>query len=136
MTTWATANEVLTSWIGDDFPDDDSLVETWISKAERLVRFKIPGLQARIDAGTEPDLLDNTIDVVSAMVQRVFRNPEGIRQDSTTTGPFTESRTYGGTTPGVLALTDDEVALLSAGTSGGQRAFTVSMIPAGSAFGF
>lgn len=136
MTAWTTAYEISGSWIGEGEPSDDALIETWIGKAERLVRFKVPGIQGRIDGSAEPDLLANVIDVVSAMVQRVFRNPEGIRQANTTTGPFTESRTYGGDTPGTLAMTEIELSLLTAGVSGGQKAFSVSMIPATSPFAY
>lgn len=129
---WTNANDVLDAWIGDDAPSDPILIGTWIGKAERLIRFHIPAIQARIDANLEPDLLPNVIDVVAAMVGRVFRNPEGIRQANITTGPFTESRTYGGDTPGTLALTAAELALLTGPSTSG--AFTIDMIPATSPF--
>jgi len=128
---WTIAENVLDAWIGDDGPADTFLIDTWIGKAERLIRFKIPGIQARLDAG-EVDLLENVVDVTAAMVIRKFRNPEGIRQSNTTTGPFTESRTYGGNDPGELVLQDDEVSRLAGATGG--HAFSVSMIPSTSPF--
>ena len=130
--TWTTPADVLASWIGDDEPTDTALIDTWIGKAERLIRFSVPGIQARIDA-LEPDLLENVIDVTTSMVIRKFRNPEGIRQVSTGDGPFSQSRTYGGDEPGELVLLDTELARLSGG-SAGSRAFTIDMIPSTSPF--
>ena len=130
--SWTTPADVLASWIGDDEPTDAALIDTWIGKAERLIRFSVPGIQARIDA-LEPDLLENVIDVTTSMVIRKFRNPEGIRQVSTGDGPFSQSRTYGGDEPGELVLLDTELARLSDG-SAGSRAFTIDMIPSTSPF--
>lgn len=127
---WTFDNDVISAWIGSDAPDDLALVTTWIAKAERLIRSAVPGIQARIDSGTEPDLLANTSDVVIEMVTRKFRNPEGLRTVQESTGPFSGSRTYGGSEPGSLYLTDEELRKLSIAAPGGQRAFSVSMIPA------
>lgn len=132
---WTTATEVVAAWIGGDAPTDTALVGVWVEKAERLLRNKVPDLQVRIDAGTatEPDLLGNVQDVVTAMVQRVFRNPEGVRQRQEGTGPFTGSVTYGGDQPGALWVTDAELALISvAGTNRG--AFTIDTLPVTSPF--
>lgn len=137
MASWASPGDVTDAWIGEGVPDDDNQVLTWISKAEREVRFRVPDVQARIDAEAEllppvTDLLEAAKDVVVAMVTRVFRNPEGIRQANTTTGPITDSKTYGGDIPGGLALSDDELAKLRGVRERG--AFTVSMIPVTSPF--
>ena len=131
--SWTTPQDVLDGWIGDDPPSDTGKVQIWIDRSERLIRNAIPGIQARINL-PEPDLLENIISVVSSMVERKFRNPEGTRQVSSTTGPFSEQRTYGGSEPGGLELLDSEVALLSGTVSSGQRAFTVDMIPVTSPF--
>lgn len=132
---WTTADEVLAAWIGSDAPTDATLVGVWIEKAERLLRSKAPDLLARMDAGStvEPDLLGNVQDVVTAMVQRVFRNPEGVRQRQEGAGPFQGSVTYGGDQPGALWVTDEELATLAVGGSR-SGAFTVDMIPATSPF--
>jgi len=95
-----------------------------------LLRSRVAGLSLRIDADpiTEPDLLDNVKDVVTSMVQRVFRNPEGVRTRQETTGPFSGSVTLGGDQPGELWITDDELSrLVLAGSSPG--AFTIDTIP-------
>jgi len=139
---WTTADDVINAWIGDDAPSDTDQIDLWIGKAEREIRSRIPDLQARIDAQAEllppsTALLDDAIDVVVAMVTRVFRNPEGIRSRNTgvTTGPFSESGTvtYGGNTPGELALLDSELAKLL-GERGGAQAFTIDLTPTTSRF--
>lgn len=132
---WTSSAEVVAAWIGGDAPTDSALVGVWVEKAERLLRAKVPTLAARVGADplTEPDLLGNVKDVVSAMVQRVFRNPEGIRTRQESTGPFGGSVTYGGDQPGSLWVTDAELSLIS--PSGSNRgAFTVDTIPVTSPF--
>lgn len=132
--TWTTVTDVIGSWIGDDAPTDTAKVELWIGRAERVLRRKVHGLEARIDL-PELDLLETVQDVVSNMVQRVFRNPEGVRQRNETTGPFTGSVTFGGDQPGALWVTDDELAALTGAVSAGG-AFMVDTLPpdAGAAY--
>jgi hypothetical protein len=125
---WTTAADVIDAWIGDDAPTDSNKVGIWIAKAEREVRVQVPDITDRIAADSTGDLLANTMDVVISMVQRVFRNPEGVRQVSEGTGPFSGSKTYGGNHPGALYLTDEELQKISpAGSNTG--AFTVDTIP-------
>jgi hypothetical protein len=135
MANWTTADQVVADWIGDDAPTDVAKVDTWIGKAERLLRSKVPDLTGRVYDGlaTEPDLLGNVMDVVVSMVQRVFRNPEGVRTRQESTGPFGGSVTYGGDQPGALWVTDEELAMLSAAGSN-RGAFTVDTIPVTSPF--
>lgn len=129
---WTFHEDVTSAWIGQDKPDDLALITTWIGKAERLIRSEIPGIQARIDSALEPDLMSNAVDVVVEMVIRKFRNPEGLRQVQEASGPFSGSRTYGGTEPGSLYMTEDDLKkLLPAAAATGQKAFSVSMIPGG-----
>ena len=139
--SWATPADVTDAWIGDDVPDDAVKVQLWIDKAERELRRRVPDLMARIDAeaALEPpltDLVDTARDVVVAMVTRVFRNPTGTRQknSTTTTGPFSETvtETVGGSSPGTLEPTGDELAKLQGRRNTG--AYTVSMLPASSPF--
>mgnify|MGYP003497560052 CR=1 FL=1 len=127
---WTSAAEVIAAWIGDDAPTDSVKVDLWIGRAERMLRGRVPGLEPRMvaDPVTEPDLPENVKDVVISMVQRVFRNPEGVRTRQETTGPFSGSVTLGGDQPGELWITDDELARVSlAGTNRG--AFTIDTIP-------
>jgi len=130
MANWTTADEVVAAWIGDDAPTDSAKVDLWIGRAERLLRSRVPGLAPRIiaDPIVEPDLVDNVKDVVTSMVQRVFRNPEGVRTRQETTGPFSGSVTLGGDQPGELWITDDELSRLVLSGSG-RGAFSIDMIP-------
>lgn len=137
MATWAEATDVTGSWIGDDAPTDTTLVDTWIGKAEREIRRRVPDLQSRIDAEVAQipavtDLKDTAVDVVVAMVTRVFRNPEGVRQGTTTSGPFTDLTTYTAEAAAGLALTDAELAKLASTAATG--AFSIGMIPSTSPF--
>ena len=131
---WATSDDVIDSWIGDDAPDDPLLVEKWIARAERMIRREFPAIGARIVSGLEPDLADTVNDVVVAVVTRVFRNPSGHRSVSgqETTGQFSGSNTitYGGDNPGALELLDSERAALALpGEKRGRRAY--SFVPGG-----
>ena len=133
---WTTPDDVLGSWIGDDAPDDVDLVQRWIGRAERLIRREFPDLADRVASGLEPDLPDTIVDVVSAMVIRVFRNPSGHRSVSgqETTGQFSGSNTitFGGNNPGALELLDDERdALRPPDAPAVGRAFNVSTISEG-----
>lgn len=136
MASWTAPADVTAAWIGEGIPTDTSKIQKWIDKAEREIRFRVASIQARIDAEAaetpaRSDLLELAKDVTVAMVTRVFRNPDGIRQVNETTGPFTSSRTYGGDVPGGLGLTDDELAKLQ-GARGG--AFSIDLIPPSSPF--
>ena len=132
---WTTAADVTGAWIGADAPADTAKIDNWIGKAERLLRAKVPTLEARlgVDPVTEPDLLGNVVDVVVSMVQRVFRNPEGVRQRQEGAGPFSGSVTYGGDQPGAMWVTDAELAVLAV-TGSSSGAFTIDMIPSTSPF--
>lgn len=134
MANWTTAAEVVAAWIGPDAPTDLALVDRWVGKAERLIRATIPGIGVRVaaDPVVEPDLMDNVKDVVTAMVQRVFRNPEGVRTRQESTGPFSGSVTLGGDQPGELWITDDELKRI--GPAGSSGAVSIDMIPSTSPF--
>lgn len=127
MAVWATIDDVLGRWIGDDAPCDAASLEAWITDAETLILAEYPDIQDRIDDETLS--LDRVRLVVARMVTRVFRNPTGTRQHQETTGPFSGSITYGGDDPGGLWLTAEERALLGVLVgSGGQQAFTISTL--------
>lgn len=125
---WTSADDVLADWIGHDVPDNDETLRRWIERAERLLRREFPDLTFRVESDDEPDLMDTIRDVVSAMVTRVFRNPEGIRQRQETDGSFTGSITFGGDQPGMLTLLDAERdALRAPGEAKSGKAFSIQV---------
>ena len=133
--SWTTPDDVIASWIGDDVPTDADLIQRWIDRAERLLRREFPDLQDRIGSGDEPDLEATVVDVVAAMVTRVFRNPAGHRSVSgqETTGQFSGSNTitFGGENPGALALLDEERdALRPPDAPRGGQAFSIGVLSA------
>lgn len=133
--SWTTPDDVIASWIGDDVPTDTDLIQRWVDRAERLLRREFPDLQDRIDSGDEPDLEATVVDVVAAMVTRVFRNPAGHRSVSgqETTGQFSGSNTitFGGENPGALGLLDEERdALRPPDAPRGGQAFSIGVLPA------
>ena len=129
MMSWTPVDAVLDTWIGENRPTDRRLVERWIAQAERRLRAEFPDLRNRLSLGQEPDLLGTIQDVVSAMVTRVFRNPDGVRQRNETTGGFTGSVTFAGNTPGMLELTDAEKdSLKKPGVAKTGQAFSLDLI--------
>lgn len=138
---WATAQDVVDAWIGDDVPDDLIKLQLWVDKGEREIRRRVPDLQARIDAEADlvppsTELLEAAKDVVVAMVTRKFQNPTGTRQRNatTTTGPFSEtvSETMAGGIPGEFVPSDAELSKLTGLSESG--AFSVDLIPSSSPF--
>src|SRR5699024_1529699 len=129
---WAAPSDVIDSWIGDDEPTDESKIQLWIGRAERLIRSEMPDVSERVESGGEPDLADNLRDVIVSMVTRVFRDPSGYRSvtGTVTTGPHSdsESRTFGGDTPGTLELLDSERALLDGRKADSGKAFSIDLL--------
>lgn len=128
MGTWASYDDIVNRWVGDDLPDDIAVVNQLVLDAEDLIRYEFPDVQDRID---DEDLdVGRVKRVVANVVIRYLRNPQGYRSRQETTGPFGESFTVAGDRPGELWLTDADRALLS-GDSGGRRpkAFTIDPTP-------
>lgn len=123
---WTAPQDVKDRWLLGDFPVPDAQLAVLIADAEDTVGSEFSDVQVRIDAELLP--VGRVQKVVSRMVIRHIRNPEGIRQVSESAGPFAGSRTYGGAEPGAMYLTDEDRAEL-AGTKTGQRAFTIDTTP-------
>lgn len=126
MGQWATVDDVLSRWVGEDQPSDLGLVGWIIEDAETVIAAEFPGIAERIGGGDLP--VERIRLVVARMVTRALRNPEGVRTRQEGTGPFTGSVTFGGDNPGDLWLTDDEMGLLRPSGRHRQRAFTINTI--------
>lgn len=120
MGEFATTEDVELAWNQPVTGGAVDYVEYLIGKAERLVRDKVPQLDARILAGK---LATETVgDVVVDMVVRLLRNPEGLSSESA--GDYSYQRNAA-TGEGRITMHSDEVARLR-GNAG-----AVSSVPVG-----
>jgi hypothetical protein len=124
MTLWANASDVTDRWVGSDEPTDTTLITALINDAEAVILAKFPKIQDRIDADTLPEQL--VIIAVVRMVTRVLRNPENLSSWQQTTGPFSQSRTFGRGDQDIW-LSDEEIELLSPKVKG--KAYEVDLAP-------
>lgn len=121
---WATPDNIRERWLAGPLPQDDAQLETLIADAEDTVLAEYPDVPERLAEG---DLTQERLQrVVVRMAHRVLRNPEGYRQVTQGTGPFTGSATFGGDNPGELYLTDADRRDLGVRTATRRkRAFTI-----------
>lgn len=128
MGEWAGYDDIATRWVGDTVPGSVQVVEQLIVDAEDLIRYEVPDVEDRI----ADDVLDvaRLARVVANVVIRHLRNPQGLRSQQESTGPFSSSFTVAGDRPGELWLSDADRALLS-GDSASRRpvAFTIDPTP-------
>jgi hypothetical protein len=97
---------------GIDIPagaDIDTQLGTQIIKAEALLNFKVPTLEARVTAGTIA--LTLVQGVVCDMVLRVVKNPMSLRSFGVDDGQATIDNTA---STGAMYLSVDEEALMAA----------------------
>lgn len=121
MANWATNQDVVDTWVGDDKPNDIELIDALIEKAETIILASFPKIQDRIDAGTISSRVIKL--VIVNMVERGLRNPSGKTSYSYTAGPFAESGNYA--TARGMWLSDEEKLLLSPNTFG--KAFSIDL---------
>lgn len=114
-----TIDDIRAALVDEHFEMDEALVASLIDRAETIIELQ------GYDLSTVDEKAVRI--VVSSMVKRVILNPDGIRQESETTGPTSRSITYAGASPGELFLTSEERALLSGKRRRG--AFTINPAP-------
>ncbi len=122
--SWAIPNDVTSRWVGSGTPTDNELVAQLIADAESVILAEYPLIQERIDADSLP--LATVKMVVTRMVSRVLRNPEGLSYVQQTTGPFSQAKNYSGSGADIW-LTADEIKLLAPKRKG--KAFEVDLAP-------
>lgn len=121
---WTTPQDVLDRWIGSDAPTNTAQISALIEDAEIVIKSEYPAIQTRIDSGKLS--LATVKFVVSRMVSRILRNPEGLSYLQQQTGPFGQARNYGNA--GVdIWLTDDEEELLAPRRQ--DKAFEIDLAP-------
>ncbi|UEJ84008.1 Gp19/Gp15/Gp42 family protein [Brachybacterium halotolerans subsp. kimchii] len=119
---WVTPDDVRDRWVGGDLDFTDQTIATLIGDAEDAIRASVPDIDQMVDTKIP---LARVSRVISRMVIRVLRNPEGIRTLQETTGQFSGSTTYAGDVLGEIVFTDeDRRDLLGKGPTG-RRAYSV-----------
>jgi hypothetical protein len=119
--SWATPQDIIDRWVGNDVPTDLDLVQALINDAEAVILAEYPKIQDRIDDDELP--LATVVMVESRMVMRLLRNPEGLTYWQQTTGPFGQARNFG-TGNSDIWLTENEISILAPKSRG--KAFEVN----------
>lgn len=124
---WTEPADVRDRWLGQPLDKTDAQLTTLLEDAEDTILREFPDLPERVGsgAGQVPEL--RVQKVAARMVIRLLRNPEGYRQVQEGAGPFTEGRTFAGSTPGEMYLTDEDRADLGNVREG--KAFTIDQTP-------
>jgi hypothetical protein len=61
---------------------EERAASRWLTEAWRILNRDVPGVSARLDLATDAEghlSADDVVDVLTAMVRRVLRNPDGTR---------------------------------------------------------
>jgi len=124
MSTWATPQDIIDRWVGPGAPTDTDQLQALIDDAEAIVLKEYPGIQDRIDSGSLNE--DLVVMVVSRMVTRLLRNPEGLTYWQQQTGPFGQARNFGDAATDIW-MTVAERELLRAVSRG--KSFAVNLGP-------
>jgi hypothetical protein len=121
---WTTPDQVIDRWLGPGkFPVKDEQTAVLIGDAEDTILSEFPDVDARIAANSLR--VETVRKVVARMVIRQLRNPEGRRQTSRVSGPYTDAITYAGDDLGEMTLTDDDRRELTARATGRRQVFSV-----------
>lgn len=107
--SWATPQDIIDRWVGNDVPTDTDLMNALIADAEAVILSKFPRIQTRIDDDELPEAVVTM--VVCRMVSRLLRNPESLTYWQQNTGPFGQGRTFGSDKD--IWLTSEEQEMLA-----------------------
>ena len=125
MIDWATPDDVTSADIGgvtNGLADDR--IQYWLGRARRAILAAVPDLEVRVAAGRVA--VEAPADVQVDLVLSKVGNPGGIRTIQESNGPTSGSVTYGGDTPGELALTAAQMKALGGGAIVRRQAGTVN----------
>lgn len=112
---WADSTDVLALWVGPKAPVGvDTQIDTLCGIAESVVKGEFPTLVTR--AAADPDLANRAKLVVVQMIQALYRNPGGMKYFQRSTGPFLQAGNFGDALLKMMALTDDQRAMLVSST--------------------
>lgn len=125
---WAVPADVRSRWVGSDPPPADEVIAGWLADAATVIEAAFPTLPARLAVDADGQLHRRVVFVQCQLVMQALKNPDGVRQASTTTGPFSEQLTYGTETLSqAMALTPVHRQMLA--ENGTQRAYSVDTTP-------
>ena len=79
MATFGLPADVETSLLRDLTVREALYVQAWLDRAERLILARIPDLAVRVESNEAYGSIVSGVE--GEMVARVFRNPEGVRQE-------------------------------------------------------
>ena len=113
--SWASPQDIIDRWVGNDVPTDIDLLTALIADAESVILGTYPGIQTRID--NDSLRLATVTMVVARMVTRLLRNPEGLTYWQQQTGPFGQARNYGSSGQDIW-LSTEEISLLAPARAG------------------
>lgn len=113
--SWASPQDIIDRWVGNDIPTDIDLLTALIADAESVILGTYPGIQTRID--NDSLRLATVTMVVARMVTRLLRNPEGLTYWQQQTGPFGQARNYGSSGQDIW-LSTEEISLLAPARAG------------------
>ena len=115
------AADVRARWLSGPLSVDAEQIEIRLGDVEDFLAGEFDDLDERLADGR---LTDSRLRrVVVRIASRVLRNPDGYRQVSSGTGPFTGSATYAGPAPGEIYVTDeDRKDLVGRGKTSSRRA--------------
>lgn len=118
---WADAADVRVRWLSGPLSVEDDQIDILIEDIEDFLTGEFKDLDERLDDGRlSPKRLKR---VIVRIAIRVLRNPDGYRQVTSGTGPFTGSATYAGDAPGEIYVTDeDRKDLVGRGKTSTRRA--------------
>jgi hypothetical protein len=110
---YATSEDVSVRWARTPSDEEAALIQVRLEDVERMIRKRIPTLDALITAGDIVE--DDLIQIEADSVLRLVRNPEGYvsESDGNYTYQFKQS-----TSAGTLEILPEEWALLGVRASG------------------
>lgn len=104
---YATSDDVVELWAKEPEPEVLVLIERRLEQVERMIRRRIPDLDAKVEASET--FLADLIDVEADAVLRLVRNPEGYVSE--TDGAYTYQLSEA-LNSGQLQVLDDEWMML------------------------
>ena len=105
---------------------EDTNGTTFLEDAWRILKRRLPDLEADIAADGTGELAAETVRVMATAVLRVMKNPDGKRQESIDDYSWLRDKAV---SAGLLYFSDDEIDELIPGGTGGRGAFSLSLLP-------